>query len=235
MDRVFLAFSFRPEDRELVSGIEHLLESHNLRTVTGESVGGEALTPAVEARIDASHALIALLTPRERKEDGRYTTHDWVRDELNYARAHHKPTIALLHTDVDLAGMYAEHERVDYDPNSPLSAFIKLSQTIGTWKRAAGRQDKIRVLPEEFGHQLTDGRRDRAGSYRLIRSGRPGPWERAVIIREVGGAFAYLSGVDDDSLIQLRIQFSGHTWISEAAAHTMHVTLKQTNGHANQN
>jgi len=54
-----------------------------------------------------------------------------------------------------------------------------------------------------------------------------------MIIREVGGAFAYLSGVDDDSLIQLRVHLLGHTWISEAAAHTMHVTLKQTNGRAN--
>jgi len=37
METVFLSFSFRDEDRELVKLVEGMIESHGLRPVTGDS------------------------------------------------------------------------------------------------------------------------------------------------------------------------------------------------------
>lgn len=55
MKKVFLTYSFREEDRDLVSYVEHLLASHNILAVTGEGVGGAGLTPAVQKRIQDPH------------------------------------------------------------------------------------------------------------------------------------------------------------------------------------
>src|ERR1043165_4581975 len=96
MKTVFLAFAFRESDRELVDQVYRLLGSHDVRGVSGEILGGEALTPAVQARIDQPHGLIALLTRRDKKENNEYTTHPWVRDELSYARNKGMHAIALI-------------------------------------------------------------------------------------------------------------------------------------------
>ena len=55
--KVFLAYAFRDQDRDLVADVEALFESHNVRLVTGEQLGGQALTPAVKERILESHGL----------------------------------------------------------------------------------------------------------------------------------------------------------------------------------
>jgi len=227
MEKIFLAFSFRQEDRDLVRVVEQVLASHDVRQDNGEDLGGESLTPAIKARIDKSDALVGLLTPRDQKPNGRFDTHPWVRDEINYARAKEKPAIAIVDTSVDLEGAYQEHERIDYNPASPMLTVLKLMRTIGEWKRSAGRRAKVRILPDELGDQVSDGREGAKCSYRLIRNGNPSAWQEAGTVREVGGTFTYLRGLQDDSLIQLRVQISGVTWLSAAAPHWMHVELKK--------
>lgn len=227
MQTIFLAFSFHQEDRGLVKIVEQVLASHDVRPDNGEDLGGEALTPAIRVRIDRSDALVGLLTPRDEKPTGRFGTHPWVRDEINYARAKEKPAIAIIDIRVDLEGAFQEHERIDYNAESPLPAVLKLMRTIGEWKRNAGRRVKVRILPDELGEQVSDGREGVKCSYRLIRNGNRGVWQEAATVREVGGTFAYLRGIQDDSLIQLRAQISGDTWLSAAAPHWMYVELKK--------
>jgi hypothetical protein len=48
MRTVFLSCHFGEADRELVHRAEGLLESHNLRVVTGEELGGGELTAEVK-------------------------------------------------------------------------------------------------------------------------------------------------------------------------------------------
>src|SRR5438874_6586395 len=88
MKEVFLAFAFTPQDRELANYVEQLLAGHDVRTSNGKNVGGQALTPAIKHIIDNSDGLIALLTRRDKiaGKGNKYSTHGWVRDELNYAR-----------------------------------------------------------------------------------------------------------------------------------------------------
>lgn len=74
MNKVFLAFPFNSKGGKpvlnLVRDIGRLLQSHGLAVVTGETLGGQELTPAVQKRIQESDALIALLTC-EKKLAGR--------------------------------------------------------------------------------------------------------------------------------------------------------------------
>jgi TIR domain len=222
--RVFLGFSFRKEDRDLVGDVQTLLEAQGVQLITGEVTAGEALTPAIKTLIEGADALVALLTAREQKANGRFTTHDWVRDELNHAREKHKPAIALVDKAVDLAGFNQEHERIDYDSKSPLPAFLKLSRTIGEWHRKAGNRVKIRVLPVSLVRKIGAG--DAAAcSYRLTNDGQSTDWLEGRILREVGGTFAYVSGVQRDSLIELRVRLGDETWFSVAEPQWMQMKL----------
>ncbi len=62
MKRVFLSFSFRQEDRDLVHDVEQLLASHDLAVLTGRVTGGGQLTEEIMKRIQSCDALVALAT-----------------------------------------------------------------------------------------------------------------------------------------------------------------------------
>src|SRR6185295_14081986 len=113
--KIFLGFAFREVDQDLARWCDQLFASQFAHTVTGERLGGEALTPAVQARIDQCDVLVGLLTQRDLKADGKYTTHDWVRDEINYARNKGKPAIAVVEKNVDVGGMYQANEIIPLD------------------------------------------------------------------------------------------------------------------------
>jgi hypothetical protein len=85
--------------------------------ITITRLGGEALTPAVMQRIEECDALVTLLTRRDQKTTGKWTTHDWVRDELNHARSKSMRAVAFVENEVEAGGAYAEHERIPLDRN----------------------------------------------------------------------------------------------------------------------
>ncbi len=162
MNKVFVAFPFKPKAgvvvHEAVAAIGRLVVSHSLVCVTGESLGGNALTPAVRHLITQSDALIALLT-REKKIAGKnkWQPSQWVRDEMTAARVAGKPVIALVEPGVELAGLFAENERIDFDPKHPVDALVQLSETIRIWKEDAGRYLLVRLLPDQAAALAQDG------------------------------------------------------------------------------
>lgn len=225
VQRVFLAFSFQDKDKELVRRIEAFLESHDIQVETGDDLAGQPLTQTVKKRIDQSDALVAILTRRERLAGGKWSTHDWVRDELNYARSKKKRAIGLIDVAVEVGGMYQDNERIDYDPKKEFATLIKLSQTLKEWKQDWGRRVKIRILPEDLGQKLRSFGDNAKCHYRLTRQGKQGKWLAASLIPEPGGTYAYVQGATDDDLIQLRIVVPGESWISPAVPQWMDATL----------
>ena len=227
MLKVFLAFSFRPQDEDFVRRVEALLESHGVQVVTGEVLGGQVLTPAVKKRINESDAVVALLTRRDKLVSGRWSTHDWVRDELSHARTKKKPAIAVVDVAVDVGGVYQEHERVDFDPKRESLALLKLSQTVGEWKHQFGSLVKVRILPDALGQRVAAIGGKAKCEFRLTRQGRTTKWFPASSVPEPGGTYAYVRGADEDALIQLRVRLPNETWISPAAPQWMDATLSK--------
>jgi hypothetical protein len=225
MKTVFMAFSFREEERPLVSSVDHLAASHYIKVVTGEDLGGEQLTPAVQRRIDQSDGLIALLTRRDERKAGGWTTHQWVQDELAYARTKGKRGIALIEEGVDAAGMYAPHEYIPLDRSKPLKAFVSLSETLGTWKWEAGRIVKVQILPTSLAEKV--GRENGCKCrHRFVVEGKFSEWKEVSVVPEPGGAFVYLEGVRDDHMIQLVVEAEKTKWVSPAASQWMQIQLK---------
>lgn len=232
MNKVFLAFPFNPKGgkvvQELVRNIGRLVASQGLVTVTGDVLGGNALTPAVQKRIADCDALIALFT-REKKLAGKnaWLPTTWVQGELTSARARDQPTVALVEPGVETGGLYSENERILLDLKKPAEALLKLSETIGEWKAQSGRFLLIRLLPEAAAILASNG--IARCQVRLVpRQGPAGKWQDATVRIQPGGVFLAVPGVKEDVAIDVEIIDQGNTprWKSGEFPQWVHVEMR---------
>ena len=227
MRTAFLSCHFGDSDRELVRRVETLLESHGLRVVTGEELGGGSLTPEVMGRIEKSDALVALMTKRSAPPDYG-GTHPWVVDEFKHAKSRSISAIALVAPGVSVAGAYQDAERIDYDPQDGLKAFLKLSKTVGLWKSQAGRLLKVQLFPQSLADQIAGAGGNTPCEYCFYETdGTRGTWRSASAVPEGDGTYLYLKGVTEEVRIQVRVQLAGQIWLSRALPQGMPVELKK--------
>ncbi|MBM4056153.1 MAG: hypothetical protein FJ264_16090 [Planctomycetes bacterium] len=205
MQNVFVSFHFSDDfdspDRLLVNRMEGLLRSHGLVAVNGEALGGGPLTDKIKGLIEKSDALIALMTRREQKDDGSWNTHQWVQDEYGHARSKNMRTIALIEKGVSTGGMYQHNEYISYNPDDCLAAFLRLSATIGVWKRELGRPVKLLIQPNQIAQNYGN---NAEWKYRFNVNGVLSNWQDVSLSREPGGCYLYLPNVPDDALIQIQ-------------------------------
>lgn len=223
--KIFLAFPFRQGDKGLVGYIEQLLASQYVLIITGERLGGEQLTPAVQSRIDQAHGLVGLLTRRDQKVGSGWTTHQWVLDEIAYARTQKKRVIALVEDGVDVGGMYQSHEHIPFKRESLMEPLLVLSEQVGQWKNEFGRTVKVQILPESLAKKIGTAAVNVRCRNRLCLQGRYTEWHEVTPIMEPGGTFIYVEGVQDEHLIQIQVEDQRKIWQSLATSQWMAVRL----------
>ena len=226
MDSIFVAQTFDPKDRELLSEIDKILFSHGVQRVTGHNPGGQALDEGIKKLIRESDCLVALATQRDQKVGGSWTTHPWVLNEYSYAKEQNKPAIALVEEGVDWSGMYAGHHFIPLLRARPTDALLQLSNTIGYWKEAAGETWKLQILPEALAEQI-EVQAGHECAYRTVQQGAFSDWCPIDPVAEPGGVFLYVKGLTDRHMVEVRIRGTHGTWKSPATPKWMPVTLKE--------
>lgn len=224
--KLFLSYHFET-DQELAKSTLQLAEAFGYKVITGEDLGGGPITPDVMARINACDVLVAVVT-RGLKKPGRkgpWLPHPWPIGELNHARGQNKRTIALVAAEVKIEGPYQENERIALDPDAPTAAFIKLARTLSLWRREDGRTLKVIILPDELAAKLRGD--DVRCQFRFRHENWIGPWQEAFVHPEIGGTCAYLKGVKDEYLIEMRVRFGNETWSSLSAPQWVRVELQK--------
>lgn len=233
MQVIFLSYHFATPDEVIAKQVETLVDSHDLRTRTGEHVAGGGVAANVKALIDGSDALIAIATadPNQPRPNGKFNTFDWVYSELEYARSVGKQTAVIVPKDVELgAGLHADSERIAYDPAAPLPAFLKLSATIGIWKSEAGRTMPIMLVGDDLNATI-DGDLDSVKcEYRIHSKNTPGPWKVTYPRGDIGGIVAFVSGLKDDDLVEVQLRFGADRYYSRSEPQMIKVTMKKKNG-----
>ena len=203
MRKVFLSHSFADRDRPLVTHVESLLRSHGLVAVNGKNLQGGSLPPEVAQLMDSSDAVVALMTQRQNEPPG--VTHPWVLQEFGHARMSRKRAIGVYETGVLTAPTDVGMEHIDFAPADPLPAFVRLSETIGEWKRAAGRLLKVMVMPSDLAKSL-GARADQVRcECRFLIQGEDTAWQTARVRKEVGGVFVFLRVPDEVEAVQIRM------------------------------
>jgi hypothetical protein len=210
MDQVFLSYHFEPWP-EYLTAVRDIIESHGIRIVSGVDLGGGQLYDEVQTRIRGAGALIGLLSRDQALENGRYRPAAWIEAEVQFARDQKIPTIALTETLVDASPLWPQNERIDLDAASPMPALLKLSRTIGVWRLLAGRTLRVRLDSAPANVSLGA---NVSFTYRRQRLGKIREWVEAPIIPEPGGIFAFLQGIQDDEMFQLRLATNGKVWLS---------------------
>jgi hypothetical protein len=202
MKTVFVAHSFADRDRALLTHLDGLLRSHNLVAVTGRNVGGGGLTPEIAQRIESSDAMIALLTQRDAEPPG--TTHPWVLLEFGHARFRRMRAIGVYEAGIPVAANDNGNEHIDYSPADPLTAFVRLSEVIGEWKRAAGRLLKVIAMPADLAQSLGAQADQVRCECRFLIRGEDTEWQPAKVRREVGSVVVVVRVPEDVEAVQVR-------------------------------
>jgi hypothetical protein len=223
--RIFLAFSFRDDDKLLVQRVQQLFESLSVQAITGERLGGEQLTDAVKVRILECDGVVGLLTRRDQLAAGGWTTHEWVKQELQFARDKEKRAIAMVEDGVLVEGMAAPHEHIPMQRNDVVDPMIILAETMANWRREIGRMVKVQILPPDLAQHFGSQAANVTCQHRLWRNGKATPWKEVIPQPEVGGTFVYVDNVQEDQLLQLEIRTPQKTWTSVATPQWVSVQL----------
>lgn len=222
MQQVFLSFTYKPhpdhvdETEDLRDRVSTVIESMDLRVVTGEDLGGEALLPEIERRIEKCDALVALVTPWKDGQ-GQKIAPPWVIDELGYARGQKKRTFRITHRNYAAQGAGAAFEYATYAPGQMTEALIKLLKVLSLWRKTDGRPMEVEIAPGAGGQHF-DPVRVQDCEFQLIRNYEETDWRKAKVWPQPGGLYAYLPGVPDQAKLRLRLLVDNETWQSDYQA-----------------
>lgn len=227
MQSIFLSYRFGNEaDDTLANQVEALVKSHGLQVVNGQNLAGRALDSEIQQRINDSDAVIALMTRRDRLQDGGWTTHDWVKRELDWARGGNKEAVALVEDGVTPPSWGNRFHWFPHSDNSVADSILILSDVIGQWKRESGRPLLIRVEPTDIAE--TACRSDSTLEYQLFDSRySPSGWKPARVMRMPGAVCAQVDCDVDNCDIQLRLERNGEYWESDIERQFVMIQLKQ--------
>jgi len=142
VESIFVSYKFRDTDRQVANDIKRLVKSHQLIWLDGENLGGTALWPGVSERVRAADALITMFLHPEDP-----TGQAWIRTEYDHACDNNQRVIAVVEDGFPWNDPRSK-EYVKFKRADQLPAFLKLSDTLGEWKSAAGRRVTVRLLPE---------------------------------------------------------------------------------------
>jgi hypothetical protein len=225
VNKIFLAYPFRPENVPVVQKIERLVRSHGLMLATAE-VGGEDLTGAIKNQIAKSDAVIAFLAKvGKNAETGEGLTTYWVAGELQHARDRNQRAIAVIEEGVSYDSLGAAgKEYITFIRGDPHEAFVRLSETIALWKEEVGRFLEIRLMPKE----AEDATETMQCKWRIIRGGKASDWKDVETNDRPGGVFIGLPGIKPDEEIQVALLENGQAkWRSKQSPQWLHVELRK--------
>jgi hypothetical protein len=232
MQQVFLSFTYSPhpdhidETEELRRRVSMVIESMDLRVVTGEDIGGEQLTDEIKQRIDRSDALVALLTPWKDRQ-GNKVAPPWVNDEFIYAKAKNKRAFRISHPDFAGAGMYAANEYTTYSKDKSAEPLLKLMKTLALWRKQSGRPMEIEIAPDAAGQRF-DPASARKCQFQTLCNYEESDWREAKFWPQPGALFAFLPGVPDQSKVRLRLELGNETWESDYQSPVGRVQMKRS-------
>lgn len=206
MKEIFLSYHYDDGvNQRLAAQVEQLVESHGIRAVTGDVLGGNELTQEIKDQIAQADALVALLMRDQQLANGNWTTFDYPVSELQHAKSIPKPAIALVQEGVKVGGLGAANEYILYNADAPLTAFLRLSRTIGKWRIDAGNTTKVQIVPNEVAAELWAINDQCTWEYRFSKGDHETNWRQAKAKREPSGLYLNLRVQDPTMLLEVKV------------------------------
>ena len=131
---VFVSYSFSDADRELVKGLKELLQFNGYTVLTGEKNPMGPLSTSILDKIRQAEKVVVVMTCRDKKEDGSYTTSSWLLEEKGAAIALGKPCLVMAEEGIDpkqIGGIHGDHQRLHFTRNNFTSKVADALRMLG--------------------------------------------------------------------------------------------------------
>ena len=232
MERIFLSYTYNPADaykqetEEIISHTKIMIEAMGIAVLDGVDVGGWAIDSVIQDRIRESDALIAVMSPWKDAVN-QIVIPPYVLTEFNLAHAQNKPTIRVIHQDLNVQGMFQNNEYIPYSARTEVKVLLKLMRTIALWKQKSGKGLQIKIEPSTIGARY-DGSAGHRLSYQLLLSNYDETeWKEARLWKEPGATYAYIPNVPDDSKLRLKLDLRSEIWESDYSDSMGQIELQQ--------
>jgi hypothetical protein len=130
--KLFVGFGYNERDQWIEEQVLPILGGMGFTVVDGKDMHGEELQPQVKIRIEQSDAAVGFFTIRKGQENAEFNSHIWVRDELVYADAIHKPIIPIKEDGAKVPhGLLANRQTIPLRQDDRLACVAELVEALG--------------------------------------------------------------------------------------------------------
>jgi len=151
--KIFVSYSFRPENEWVREYVIPLVECFGHEPVTGRVLDAGPLDKEVRTRIAQCRRVLCFVTRAEPRRDEKgsivsYAPPQWVHDELMIARGADRDAIEFRETGVDYGGAASFHAYVPFDRENLPKLLLDLAARVAEWP--VGPLQLRLAAPEQF-------------------------------------------------------------------------------------
>lgn len=142
---IFLAYSYKQEDEEFISGFKDLLEDKGWHIIDGKADQFGSVSDAILKKIEVVDYFMVIMTKRDEKENGLFKTSSWLIEEKGAALAFNKKVILIIEDgvdDSDIGGLHGDIQRFRFTRNN----FLHIAMNI---IRILSKEDEKIVKPDK--------------------------------------------------------------------------------------
>ena len=135
---IFLAYSYREVDNEFVEGFKDLLIDKGYNVLDGKADRLGSISHAILEKIRLSDITVVVMTKRDKKENGNYTTAAWLLEEKGAAIALGKEVAMFVEEEVDdsdIGGLQGDDQRFHFNRNNFLKVVMNFVKVIESAKK----------------------------------------------------------------------------------------------------
>jgi hypothetical protein len=132
-ETIFLGYNYREADDEFISGFKDLLTDKGFEVIDGKADGLGSISQAILEKISLSDIVVIVMTKRDKKENGKFTTAAWLLEEKGAALALKKQVGMFVEEeidDVDIGGMQGDNQRFHFSRNNFLKVAMNFLRII---------------------------------------------------------------------------------------------------------
>jgi hypothetical protein len=228
--RVFIGYGYNERDLWIEDMVFELVRAFGAQPISGREIPGQPLEDGVRQKIKNAHALLAFSTRREKLQNGKYTTHQWVKDEIVTALGFGIPFVEVRESGLeDQPGMIGGRQHINLDPSKRDVCLVEIAKVLGFWRQQL--PVKLQLLPEPI-TEIIRKSRGKPGfrcSYKVFINGAESESKETSVIPLQGGLFVHVAGLDPLALVQISVEAEGKIWTSDyESVDSVAINLQET-------
>ncbi len=215
---IFIGFGYNDNDKWIKDLVFPLVQSFDATIVTGEDLHGQILSQEVADRIKRADGVLAFLTQRDAMTNGKFTTHQWVRDELITAINHKVPAVEIREINIDAqGGIVGDRQRIEFALDDKAKLLVELAKMLSAWRRNL-KARRLFLMPRDI---VQDARayinkEDLKCTYQFMNGSKESEIYKAKPFKFGQGLCVDIYNVpSEDSLVQVTITGPHFEWSSD--------------------